>query len=596
MNRLLLCVLMSIFISNAYADDMQLIVNQTLAQSEVLKNDSYNHIKNFNPNTAFDHYSSNPGQTQYYSGTTQSDTSKLDQDVSNARSLTEAGNIVSSSISQHPNFVITKDDADISHSQFIQSDADNIIHGVTDRYVDCNATKICKATYQQKQCEEAPEDIFQSCKKTLNIDIIPHETTTHYTLVVHVTTDHHKYAGININAVTGSINFMGPRDTSFRLDGRLPSNLNCEGLQGSITQFNTNDRDTHLDYINFPTCSNAMSLDFHLTGSRIINLDMQIDVISKVMTYEVKDRWVENCDSLLHEPSCMFKSKTCNQPQSTRTFHNIPVTHDCWEESYRYICHRGSGLGNCKPLQSQGCEQIDSVCKEENNNECTLYQKTYQCPIQTCSNTANVTCGDGKSYCLDGNCVDHSYKPSNDFAKSISALSAVSDASKQLDPSSMTIFAGHSSECNEIPVGFSNCCTEEGWGQDVGLANCPLEAKILHEAREKGVVVKVGRYCSASGPIPCLEHSQVFCVFNSKLARIIQEQGRRGQLQIDFGSAQSPNCLGVTPDQLKSIDFGKIDFKEFYSDINTKQPDLNQIQQDVQQHVQKSQNAEQLNG
>ncbi|MHB1948315.1 MAG: type-F conjugative transfer system mating-pair stabilization protein TraN [Gammaproteobacteria bacterium] len=596
MFRICIIFLITFSISNAYADDMQAIVNQILAQQDALKNNSYSHLKNFDPNSNFDHYSSNPNQTQYYGGITQSDTAKLNQDAQNAKTTNDAGSAVNTSIHNRPSFVITQNDPDISHSQFIQNNAESIVKGITDRYVNCQTTQICKTTFQQKICEEAPQSITQACTKTLNIDVIPHETSTHYTLVAHVKTSDHTYAGVVINAVTGAIGFIGPHDASFRLDGRLPSSLDCHGLQGSITQFNDHGRGTHLDSIDFPTCSNGMALNFHLSSSKTINLDMQIDVLSKVITYEIKDRWVENCDGLLQEPSCQFKSKICSQPKATKTFQGIPVTRDCWQETYNYLCHGGSGDGNCKALQTQGCEQINSVCKNKSNNECVLYQQTYQCPIQTCSASSNVVCGDGSNYCLDGNCVDHSYQQSKDFAKGVSALSALSDASKQFDPSSMKMFSGHPSECSEIPVGFSNCCTETGWGQDMGLANCPLEAKKLHESREKGVAIKVGRYCSGPDPFPCLEHSQVFCVFNSKLAKIIEEQGRAGQLQIDFGSAKSPNCQGITPDQLKLINLDKIDFQEFYADIHAKTPDMNLIQQKISQQVQQFQQAGQISG
>lgn len=605
MNRRLILLCLSIciafFTSTTFADDIQSVVNQTLAQSESLKNDSYSHIKNFNPNAVFDHYSASPDQTKYYGGVTQSDTTKLNQDAMNASSSTDAGSMASSSINQHPKFVISQNDPDINHSKLIQSDADNIVRGVTDRYIDCQSTQVCNTTYQQKICEEAPQSILQSCKKILNIDVFPHQTTTHYTLSMHVSTPDHYYSKVSVNTITGEVYpSSGPKHMSLNMSGRLPSNLDCNGLQGSITQFNTHGLSTQVKgAVSFPTCSNGMTLDFYVESPKhreSVNLDMQVDIISSITTYEMKDRWVENCDSLLHEPSCQFKSKKCDSPQSTRIINGIPVTRDCWEESYHYICHGGSGIGNCQPLQSQGCEQINTSCKEKKDDECTLYQQTYQCPVQACSNTANIACGDGKNYCLDGNCVDHNYQKSKDFAKGVSALSALADASKQLDPSSLQIFSGHSSECSEIPVGFSNCCTESGWGQDAGLANCSTEEKKLHEAREKGVAVKIGRYCSGSDPFPCLEHSQVFCVFNSKLAKIIQEQGRKGQLNIDFGSAKEPNCFGVTPDQLKSIDLGKIDFQDFYADINAKKPDLNLIQQMIQQHVQEFQNAGQVNG
>ncbi len=591
MNKLFI-LFFTIFVMNSVqANDMQSILNQTLAQSDALKKDSYKHMKNFNPNTVFDHYSSHPNQTQYYDGVMQSNTSKLNQDAMNAPSSTTAGSTVSNSINKHPNFVINQNDADMSHSRFIENNADDIIHGVTNRYVDCQSPQICKTTYQQKECEEAPENIYQSCKKTLNIDIFPHEVVTHYTLVAHVKTKERHFAEINVNTVTGNINYRDPREVKFTLEGRMPLNINCNGLQGSVTQQDDHGRRTRIDNITFPNCSNGMVLDFHLTSHKKIKFDMQIDIVSKVITYETKDRWIDNCNGLSHEPTCMFKSKVCNQPNETRNFNGISVRRDCWEETYHYICHGGNGAGNCQPLHAQGCEQINSVCKEQKNNQCALYHRTYQCPVQSCSNSSNIFCGDGKSYCLDGNCVDHSYNQSKDFARGISALSSVADASKQFDPNSLTIFSGYSAECSEKPIGFSNCCTEKGWGQDTGLAHCPQDAKKLHEAREKGVTVKIGRYCSGSEPFPCLEHSQVFCVFNSKLAKIIQEQGRKDQLQMGFGSAKHPNCMGITPDQLKSIDLGKIDFQEFYADIHAKTPDLNQIQQTIEQRIKKIQDA-----
>ena len=89
-----------------------------------------------------------------------------------------------------------------------------------------------------------------------------------------------------------------------------------------------------------------------------------------------------------------------------------------------------------------------------------------------------------------------------------------------------------------------------------------------------------------------------FCVFGSKLAKIIQEQGREGQLHIKFGSAKEPNCQGITPEQLQSIDFSKIDFQDFFNDLNknVKNPDLQQIQEMIQQHVQQAQSTGQANG
>ena len=49
------------------------------------------------------------------------------------------------------------------------------------------------------------------------------------------------------------------------------------------------------------------------------------------------------------------------------------------------------------------------------------------------------------------------------------------------------------------------------------------------------------------------------CNFNSKLARIINEQGRP-QLNKGWGSASNPECKGFTPEEFQKLDFSKIDF------------------------------------
>jgi conjugal transfer mating pair stabilization protein TraN len=209
-----------------------------------------------------------------------------------------------------------------------------------------------------------------------------------------------------------------------------------------------------------------------------------------------------------------------------------------------------------------------------------------------------VVCGNGKDYCLNGSCTDHQYSSSQDFAKAVSSLSAAIDAGKQLDQQQKTIFAGRPVECSEKPIGYSNCCTETGWGHDVGLDHCSDAEKKLHVDRDNKLAVKIGRYCSGSEPFPCLEHSQVFCVFSSKLAKTIQEQGRKGQLRINFGSAKRPNCRGITPEQLQTINFSRIDFKDFIEDLNknVKNPDIKKIQELIKQRVEKGRPIGEVNG
>lgn len=73
----------------------------------------------------------------------------------------------------------------------------------------------------------------------------------------------------------------------------------------------------------------------------------------------------------------------------------------------------------------------------------------------------------------------------------------------------------------------------------------------------------------------CLQKSKVYCVFQGKLARIIQEQGRRDQLHVGFGSGKNPDCRGISISELQAINFDLINFADFYEDLmnNQKIPD-----------------------
>jgi len=79
----------------------------------------------------------------------------------------------------------------------------------------------------------------------------------------------------------------------------------------------------------------------------------------------------------------------------------------------------------------------------------------------------------------------------------------------------------------------------------------------------------------------------VYCVFPSKLAGIVQIQGRGGQLGLSFGSATNPNCQGLTPEQLERIDFSRLDLSALEQDFISKKklPDDFSSSQNNQNHI-----------
>lgn len=69
--------------------------------------------------------------------------------------------------------------------------------------------------------------------------------------------------------------------------------------------------------------------------------------------------------------------------------------------------------------------------------------------------------------------------------------------------------------------------------------------------------------------------------------RIVQQQGRNGQLRISFGSAKHPDCRGITVDELQKIQFDRLDFTNFYEDLmnNQKIPDSGVLTQKVKEQI-----------
>ena len=119
-----------------------------------------------------------------------------------------------------------------------------------------------------------------------------------------------------------------------------------------------------------------------------------------------------------------------------------------------------------------------------------------------------------------------------------------------------------------------------------GILNCEQAEQVLAMKRDSRLCHSVGGYCSSRTPIVkvCVEKTESYCCFNSRLARILNEQGR-AQLSKSWGSAQSPDCSGFSVAQLQSLDFSRMDLSEFYAEIAPKLPDAGAMRARAQQKV-----------
>ena len=241
------------------------------------------------------------------------------------------------------------------------------------------------------------------------------------------------------------------------------------------------------------------------------------------------------------------------------------------------------------------------------NNQTDFIKKAN--PIIKDSSDVSASSG---SFCSGGDCTDTSYEKSKDFKKAISALSTVPAAGKELEGKKKCrmvvhlnpfrlervcktvyyIFVGEGMKCRDFMLEWSNCCQDTGWGRDMGLAGCNSEERHLGKDKEAGLCHYVGKYCSKKYDVGivhgCARYSKTYCCFKSKLGRIIQEQGRK-QLRKGWGDKKEPDCSGLTLEQLQKVDFSKINFTEYYEDLDKrlKKPDTKRTQDDFAKEIDK---------
>jgi len=291
-------------------------------------------------------------------------------------------------------------------------------------------------------------------------------------------------------------------------------------------------------------------------------------------TYVSETRWDESC-GFDKSTATGNAGTTCSDPGGTRSAdidgHTYTRTENCWQYTDSYIVPVNS-TGNCGQLiNNRNCTLSGRSCSQSEAGACMHENDTYQC--QTVYQSEGLLCG-GQYFCRTGDCSETDGAGDNGFDMSVSKLAGLASAGDDVKNGSqidIRAFTGQAMSCRKAFAGFSNCCVDSGWGNNAGLAHCNSEEMAIGKAKAKKVTVYVGDKCDHAVLGVCVQKSQVYCVFGSKLSRIIQEQGRRDQLHIDFGSGDSPNCRGITVPELQSISFDRINFQDFYSDLMANQ-------------------------
>lgn len=285
---------------------------------------------------------------------------------------------------------------------------------------------------------------------------------------------------------------------------------------------------------------------------------------------------------------CSDDGKVCVD-SSTKVVDGVKVSKPCWKYSYTKTCQFPSKndcaqWGHCYAVGLRECLLKDSL------GNCVNQLKEFSCKHKDTSYLTHERLkqkleGDEASRvvckgipCIDGNCIDKSYDMDGDIMKSVSQLYAASKTAGANDLN-FKLFEGFSQHCTKKPTEYLNCCKVKGWGSSLG-AKCNQDERNLQDLRAKKLCVYVGKSTTGTSPFHTNKHH--FCCFGNMLNKVFQVEGRK-QLGKNFGSGGAPDCRGLTLTEIMKLDFEKMDFSEFASEIKSrmKVPNVGDIESRV---------------
>lgn len=416
-----------------------------------------------------------------------------------------------------------------------------------------------EVTEEVKTCEEAGEETLEECEE-VRIVTVPEIKKHKSTFKVIPMYNTGAYVYINCNVITGQI--WCPYGTgclyNFSLVDPVPANLQ--------------NRVKSVQFAPGYSLSSPMSLSSNGILSIPIALhysgfNVPLEITFSPNEEDVTERIANGCEWLeekIEKGLCTYEEIQVIEGPQTRIINDYAVTRDWWRRKKIYRCHYPA-KNDCGALRVKGCYQVNSACKEKVRETCVVWEQTYKCPSSIIRSKSYRSSNKDNPFCLSGDCADKSYDPNQDFAQAMSHMSVLKEAGDDLRNCG-AIFKGVDRRCTRHCVNFKDCCSSKGWGVSLKLASCDAEEKELAELRAKNRCIQVGTYCAEKLLGVCIRKKTSFCCYGTKLAKIVQEQGKR-QLGLGFGDPEQPQCQGLTPEQLSRLDFSRIDFSEILSEV-----------------------------
>lgn len=558
-------------------------------------------IRNFNPQESIPGYNANPDETKYYGGVTAGGDSGLKNDGTTQWATGETGKTITESFMNKPKDILSPDAPFIEKGRDVVNRADSIVGNTGQQ---CSAQEINRSEFTNYTCER-DTTVEKYCTRTATITGDWRETTEvrTYTLtafsfsrsgkqiVFSVTVpEAGTISSASLNVITQNYLWnsrAGFMNTIFNMT--WGSTITLGGATGMMLSKG--------QILSGTSCSGNGSCTGTLDDRIFNELTSGRTTFTLTLVMQVKDRewiprveWVESCP--FNKADGVLKGTECSEPGGTKTgvMEGKPwsLTEACWAYRDKYVTQSADN-GTCQAyVDNPACTLATRQCAFYSGEGTCLHEyATYSCESKTSGKV--MICG-GDVFCLDGECDKAQSGKSNDFGEAVSQLAALAAAGKDvaaLNGIDVRAFTGQAKFCKKAAAGYSNCCKDSGWGQDIGLAKCSSDEKALAKAKTNKLTVSVGEFCSKKVLGVCLEKKRSYCQFDSKLAQIVQQQGRNGQLHISFGSSKHPDCRGITVDELQQIKFDQLDLTNFYEDLmnNQKIPDSGALTEKVKEQI-----------
>jgi len=299
------------------------------------------------------------------------------------------------------------------------------------------------------------------------------------------------------------------------------------------------------------------------------------------------------CATLAGDGTCSQTAETCTDSDPvTRIVDGVAVTAPCWAWRRDYQCTRETSQQDCSELEATpGCTFVRQDCLTDDPASCKTWERVYDCPLPEQPANPNQFICDGDVYCIDGSCETIEREANDEFKDAVVALNALAQARREFDPNTLNLFKGTRETCHSKVFGILNCCKGKGFPLVPGIGllvalGCDREEVLLHQRDAQGLCAYVGSYCSDDVLGVCVTKKKVYCCFESKLSRILQEQGRQ-QLNKPWDKPKREQCSGFTIDEFARLDLSQMDFSEVYAEFTAaaKFPDEFQAASDIQQKV-----------